>query len=261
MFKRLHHQRIERAIGQLRLDFLRESECYFGGGTAIALLLDEYRESADIDFLCNSREGFKAVGRAVFDAGHKAICTDNARIAGELARGRDAIRIYIDPQDGGRPIKVEIINEGYLPVFSSGPTLCGATRLKKEDLIATKLLANADRGLGYEKYYRDFFDIALACFHWPQTAPSAFEKATNAYKNCAADGIKKVHTRLRENRDLLKEAFAHLGIEAPAQNIITSLLNTTPEKCIERLTNGKEGETWRRHNTPRPPASDSLSER
>ncbi|WP_158641762.1 hypothetical protein [Candidatus Glomeribacter gigasporarum] len=33
-------------------ELLQEAQCSFGGGAAIALSLDEYRESADVDFLC-----------------------------------------------------------------------------------------------------------------------------------------------------------------------------------------------------------------
>ena len=55
MFKRPHHRRIETLLRSLNSDVLREAQCFFGGGTAIVLLLDEYRESVDVDFLCLSQ--------------------------------------------------------------------------------------------------------------------------------------------------------------------------------------------------------------
>ena len=57
MFKRDHHQKIGKVLLALNPENLKKSECYFGGGTAIALSLDEYRESVDIDFLCASITG------------------------------------------------------------------------------------------------------------------------------------------------------------------------------------------------------------
>ncbi|MBT3967023.1 MAG: nucleotidyl transferase AbiEii/AbiGii toxin family protein, partial [Gammaproteobacteria bacterium] len=50
MFKRLHHQHISQILEALNGPLLRENQCLFGGGTAIALRYGEYRESVDIDF-------------------------------------------------------------------------------------------------------------------------------------------------------------------------------------------------------------------
>ena len=54
MFERDHHNRIQTLLSALNTDFLAQNKCFFGGGTAIVLALDEYRESVDIDFLCAS---------------------------------------------------------------------------------------------------------------------------------------------------------------------------------------------------------------
>lgn len=59
MFSRPHHQAILKALGELDTDLLVRAECWFGGGTAIVLMLDEYRESVDIDFLCSSQAGYR----------------------------------------------------------------------------------------------------------------------------------------------------------------------------------------------------------
>lgn len=45
MFKRPHHQRIALVLESMDSDLLREYRCFFGGGTAIALRYQEYRES------------------------------------------------------------------------------------------------------------------------------------------------------------------------------------------------------------------------
>ncbi|WP_221627143.1 nucleotidyl transferase AbiEii/AbiGii toxin family protein [Halopseudomonas xiamenensis] len=38
---------------------LREQQCFFGGGTAIALRYQEYRESVDIDFLVSDLPSYR----------------------------------------------------------------------------------------------------------------------------------------------------------------------------------------------------------
>ena len=47
-----HHQVIESALNNFNADFFYENKILFGGGTRIALDLNEFRTSIDIDFLC-----------------------------------------------------------------------------------------------------------------------------------------------------------------------------------------------------------------
>ena len=58
MFNRPHHQFIAKVLLCLDADLLRRHRCYFGGGTAIALLYDEYRESVYMDFLVSNGQSF-----------------------------------------------------------------------------------------------------------------------------------------------------------------------------------------------------------
>ena len=60
MFKRAHHNRILQVLQAFDPSVLSEAKCYFGGGTAIVLQLEEYRESVDIDFLCSDIEAYRA---------------------------------------------------------------------------------------------------------------------------------------------------------------------------------------------------------
>lgn len=64
MFKRDHHVRIATILQSLDPDVFINHNCYFGGGTAIVLSHDEYRESVDMDFLVSDlamyREQFQA---------------------------------------------------------------------------------------------------------------------------------------------------------------------------------------------------------
>jgi len=59
MFKRPHHQRIAHVLAALKGDELAQHDCWFGGGTCIALRYGEYRESVDIDFLISDAAGYR----------------------------------------------------------------------------------------------------------------------------------------------------------------------------------------------------------
>ncbi|MDD2558774.1 MAG: nucleotidyl transferase AbiEii/AbiGii toxin family protein, partial [Desulfuromonas sp.] len=59
MFERPHHQRIAQVLLTLNGSLLREHNCLFGGGTAIALRYGEYRESVDIDFLVSEIDSYR----------------------------------------------------------------------------------------------------------------------------------------------------------------------------------------------------------
>lgn len=61
MFERLHHRHIAGVLGALNAPLLRDNHCLFGGGTAIALMHGEYRESIDIDFLVSDIGGYRGV--------------------------------------------------------------------------------------------------------------------------------------------------------------------------------------------------------
>ena len=61
MFKRAHHQKIVAILQKLDHEVLCRHCCYFGGGTAITLLHDEYRESVDIDFLVSDLSQYRSL--------------------------------------------------------------------------------------------------------------------------------------------------------------------------------------------------------
>ena len=59
MFKRDHHKRIAAVLQSLNSEILTQNQCWFGGETAIVLARNEYRESADIDFLVSDLSGYQ----------------------------------------------------------------------------------------------------------------------------------------------------------------------------------------------------------
>src|SRR5438552_4009676 len=60
-YRRERHRKVARILAALDANLLRENQCFFGGGARIALELNEYRESEDIDFICSDLSGYRAL--------------------------------------------------------------------------------------------------------------------------------------------------------------------------------------------------------
>ena len=109
MFKRAHHQRVARILDALNAQLLTEAGCYFGGGTAIVLLLNEYRESVDVDLLCASHEGYRTLRNAVNENSLGPLLTQAMPLARAVRADRYGIRTFLMVDDV--PIKFEIVRE------------------------------------------------------------------------------------------------------------------------------------------------------
>jgi hypothetical protein len=139
------------------------------------------------------------------------------------------VRFFVDLSDARRPVKCEIVREGYLPPFEPGPRAAGVTALEPADLMATKLLANADRGLDRALRFRDFLDLVMAASEWPQQAPLAMEKAVGAYRESAMSSVEKVADLLRE------EAYGRLAMSDKARVLIDQVLGISSPGTISRI--------------------------
>src|SRR5260364_424840 len=109
MFNRPHHQRIAKLLHAFNRPLLQEARCFFGGGTAIVLLLGEYRESLDIDFLYSSREGYRLLRNIVTQQGLGDLLWEPVLHRREVRADRDAIRTILEIDQ--QPIKVEFFQK------------------------------------------------------------------------------------------------------------------------------------------------------
>lgn len=99
VFKRPHHQRIAQVLNALNAPLLRENNCLFGGGTAIALRYGEYRESVDIDFLVSDIASYRNLRQLLTGpVGIAAIVRDDAE---PLTQSRDIRARYPNDAAGG----------------------------------------------------------------------------------------------------------------------------------------------------------------
>jgi len=122
LFKRKHHQVIADILRQINGDLLRDHHCYFGGGTAIALSQDEYRESVDIDFLISDKEHYRELRNLLTDSqGIYAIAKNGAKLilARDIKADQYGIRSVI--QSGDVRVKFEIVLEGRIAFEKPDP--------------------------------------------------------------------------------------------------------------------------------------------
>jgi hypothetical protein len=96
MFDRPHHQRIARVLHAFNSDVLSRAQCYFGGGTAIALSLAEYRQSRDVDFLCASKEGYRLLRNIVSPNGFGSLLNEPLKFRREVRADMYGIRTVVE---------------------------------------------------------------------------------------------------------------------------------------------------------------------
>lgn len=179
MFERPHHKRIQKLLEALNPEFLQENECLFGGGTAIVLLLNEYRESLDVDFLCASHDGYRTIRNSVTNRSLGEILRSPLNLVREVRADRYGIRTFIEID--GQPAKFEIVREDRITLCGEIDDRIGMPILSKVDMYAEKLLANADRYLDGSALSRDIIDLAMMIKEWGPIPAEAWEKACGAY--------------------------------------------------------------------------------
>jgi hypothetical protein len=218
VFERPHHQRIERVLCVLDAALLREQTCWFGGGTAIALTHDEYRESVDMDFLVSDIDHYRGLRQML--TGVEGINNIVRPGAPPLTQGRDmradqyGIRttLLVD----GMPIKFEIVLEGRisLDVPSPGAAVCGIATLSPLDMATSKLLANSDRWGDDGVFNRDLIDLAMM-------RPSldllrqALQKAEGAYGKSVQSDLAKAVQRVKTRYDWLERCMQVMAVNVP----------------------------------------------
>lgn len=214
MFRRPHHQRVAEVLSMLDAPLLAEHHCWFGGGTAIVLDNDEFRESVDIDFLVSDQQSYRRLRQIVRNHGLDALAT------GELALGRtpsvDGYGIRASVLVAGVAIKFEIIHEGRIDLDTPSPEdeICGVRILTRTDQVATKLLANDDRWADTSTFSRDLIDLAMMS---PDTTAlkAGAHKAVDAYGETVGESLNKAVTHLRDRPQRLDEYIRALKIDAP----------------------------------------------
>jgi hypothetical protein len=217
MFSRPHHQRIAHALQLLNAQLLLENKCLFGGGTLIALMFGEYRESVDIDFLVSDILCYRRLREIVTGSGSIAnIFKEDATQTiqfGDVRTDQYGIRTSI--LVAGQPIKFEIVLEGRIELELPNPSdvICGVSTLTKLDMATSKLLANSDRWGDDSIFNRDVIDLAMIPLSLP-TLRRAVAKAETAYGESILRDLDLAIERLESRQNWLEHCIDVLSIQA-----------------------------------------------
>lgn len=228
MFKREHHVRIATVLQALDAEILFHLGCYFGGGTAIVLAHEEYRESLDMDFLVSSREGFRELRQGL--SGEKGIAAifkarSSLNLASEIRSDQYGIRTLL--AIGDIQIKFEVVLEARinLEVPTSADRICGVATLTRLDMATSKILANSDRWSDSSVFSRDLIDLAML-----QLAPldfkKAMQKANAAYGEAAERDLKKAIERLKNRPGRLGECMEALKMNGIPEAVVWSRIRS-----------------------------------
>lgn len=221
-FERPHHRRIARVLEALDGERLRALQCWFGGGTAIALLHGEYRESLDIDFLVSDLGCYRQLRQSLAGAaGIDALLREGeAPIALERPVRADQYGIRTMLRVEGVPIKFEIVLEARIALQVPGrrDMVCGVSTLTAADLAASKFLANADRWRDRSVFCRDAIDLAMLDLP-PRRLRPGLEKAAGAYGPAAANEMMAALDDLRDREGWLQRCVRALSVALPPARV------------------------------------------
>lgn len=199
MYSRPQHRRIQRVLTSLDAAMLLKHQCLFGGGTAIVLAHGEYRESADIDFIVSSIDGYRELRARVVAGGIAALLTRPLPLRREVRIDQYGIRCAIDVD--GAPIKLELIFEGRVTLDDLLPEqrIDGVWTLTPADQLATKLMANSDRWADDSTCSRDLIDLTMLAGAAPPD-PAGVAKAVRAYGNSVLADFERARAAARTRR-------------------------------------------------------------
>lgn len=223
--KREHHQRIVRVLKAMNRDLLQDTQCLFGGGTAIALQIDEFRLSTDIDFICSSHEGYRKLRSLVgqFSTTGLAPLFDRPiRQLREVRADRYGIRSVLDID--GVPIKFEIVREDRIALDASTDLLNGVPTISRSDAYAEKLLANSDRWADKSVFSRDILDLAVMIGTWGDIPSDAHMKALSAYGTTISRDLVSAANLLLHNDEYRRRCFGELQIDSKVQGALIATL-------------------------------------
>lgn len=212
LFQRKHHNDILGALRCLDGDLLLDAECYFGGGTAIVLKLDEYRESVDIDFLCASKEGYRKLRQALWgksDLSGLLLPEAKLKTLRDVRTDQYGIRTLIGVADVA--IKFEIVREARIQLAGEMDDRLGVPVLTRDCMYAEKLLANADRWADKAVLNRDVLDLSMMISRWGPIPDEAWAIAKSTYGDTARKAYDEAIARIR-NTEWLHQCMVGMNM-------------------------------------------------
>lgn len=225
MYERQRHNQIALILQNLNQQLLIDHECYFGGGTAIAMKYGEFRTSFDIDFLIENVQGYREIRQIVKQDGLLSLFKqDFSNVSQVKLPLVDQYGVRSAISFMGADIKFEIVLEGRIPLDKPLPedSIAGVGTLTRTDLIAEKLLANSDRFADDSVFSRDVIDLAFMDIKHLSTN-AGLEKAQKAYGPAIMKDLEQAIAGLKERPDWLDRCLDFLQIKAPRAIVLKKL--------------------------------------
>ena len=223
-YRRPRHRNVARILDALDPAVLLRTHCCFGGGTRIALELNEYRESEDIDFICSDLSGYRALRATVENRSFGIL---RKKLPAGLALLRDVradqygIRTVIGVD--GEPVKFEIILEARIQVTAAHVKSIPVPVLDRTSCFAEKWLANADRWNDTAVLSRDAFDLVFMLRAWDvDDAHAGAQLAAGAYGEVVRRAALAASALLLGDTKYRKRCAENLGI-SDSKNLVPGL--------------------------------------
>ena len=205
-----YHGKIINILSNVNSNFLEECNAYFGGGTRLALDLDEYRWSKDIDFVCPSGLGYQKLRKCIFEDGYDALFTDynGLKLPRPIQANQYGIRFPVEVDDV--LIKFEVFNEARIQLEPPVKVAwADVPCLSINDCYSEKLLANADRWADAAVESRDLIDLCALRNHY-EMPQFAITKAESAYP--VIEPLKKSIVYFQESSGFRNRCYDSLKI-------------------------------------------------
>lgn len=182
---RQYHDAIIDVLGQFNAEYLIENRIYFGGGTRIALELNEFRTSVDIDFVCPDKASYRAVRTQVSSNSLGALVDRPLSHKREIRADRDGVRTIIESK--GVSIKLEFVAFDNYQLKAMESLGWGVPVIDKESCFITKLLANADRY--NQPIKKDIIDLIMMHKAWGEPSDAVWSEVDSHYGTAGREAL------------------------------------------------------------------------
>jgi hypothetical protein len=210
IMKHQWHDSILLILQSLNSDFLQEVGIYFGGGTLISLMCDEYRLSKDIDFMTTSN-GYRKLRRSIANNSYATLLKSTTGIKFPRSIQADSYDVRFPIVIDNQTIKFEIITESRIELDSPNyPEWSPVPCLAMVDCWTEKLLANADRWADEGTYARDLIDLSVLRVK-SSLLTAATLKSETAYPTIPA--LTKALQKFQINSDWRYRCYRSLSID------------------------------------------------
>lgn len=213
-----HHNAIQAVLEKLNPAFFENNNIMFGGGTRIALELNEYRESIDIDFICPNTASYRAIRSQVTTASLGDAITVPLTLVREIRSDRYGVRTVV--QEQGINIKLEFVSFDDYKLSKMDNSLFPVPCLDHDSCFITKLLAHSDRGESADK--KDFIDLMVMVHHWGVPSTKVWVEVERHYGDRPKQDLLNALATFKSSPNIFLDAAQRVGMNKAQSRLLFS---------------------------------------